>query len=68
MTVTRQELFDILIQITDTKENMTESELEISTRAYCKMVMHAAKYPSSSINGVLLSKVRMRGKRISANY
>merc|ERR1711868_40281 len=57
MGVTRQELFDILIQITDTKENMTESELEISTRAYCKMVMHAAKYPSSSINGVLLSKV-----------
>merc|ERR1711868_291063 len=57
VTVTRQELFDILLQITDTKENMTESELEISTRAYCKMVMHAAKYPSSSINGVLLSKV-----------
>ena len=36
---------------------MSDSELEISTRAYCKMLMHAAKYPSSSINGLLLSKV-----------
>ena len=36
---------------------MGDTELEISTRAYCKMLMHAAKYPSSSINGVLLSKV-----------
>ena len=35
---------------------MGEPELEISTRAYCKILMHAAKYPSSSINGVLLSK------------
>lgn len=36
---------------------MSDSELEISTRAYCKILMHAAKYPSSSINGLLLSKV-----------
>ena len=35
---------------------MTDPEYEISTRAYCKMMMHAAKYPSSSINGVLLAK------------
>jgi len=35
---------------------MGEAELEISTRAYCKMIMHSAKYPSSAINGVLLSK------------
>ena len=38
---------------------MSDSELEISTRAYCKMLMHAAKYPSSSINGLLLSKVEI---------
>jgi len=30
--------------------------LEISTRAYCKMMMHAAKYPSSNLNGVLLAR------------
>jgi len=35
---------------------MGEPELELSTRAFCKMIMHSAKYPSSSINGVLLSK------------
>ena len=51
---------------------MGEPELEVSTRAFCKMIMHSAKYPrfldlvfttfiyslvsSSSINGVLLSK------------
>jgi len=35
---------------------MGEPELEVSTRAYCKMIMHSAKYPSSAINGVLLSK------------
>ena len=38
---------------------MSDSELEISTRAYCKILMHAAKYPSSSINGLLLSKVEI---------
>jgi len=35
---------------------MGEVELEMSTRAYCKMMMHAARYPSYSINGLLLSK------------
>jgi len=35
---------------------MGEPELEVGTRAYCKMVMHSAKYPSSYINGVLVSK------------
>ena len=35
---------------------MTDPEYEISTRAYCKMIMHAAKDPSSSINGLLLAK------------
>ena len=35
---------------------MADIELEMSTRAYCKMMMHAAKYPCYSINGLLLSK------------
>ena len=35
---------------------MGEAVLEISTRAYCKMIMHSAKYPSSSLNGVLLAR------------
>ena len=35
---------------------MSDPEYEISTRAYCKMIMHAAKYPSSNINGLLLAK------------
>jgi len=28
----------------------------MSTRAYCKMIMHSAKFPSSNISGVLVSK------------
>jgi len=30
-------------------------ESEICTRAYCKILMHCAKYPSCSLNGVLLT-------------
>merc|ERR1712088_1243463 len=40
----------------DNKREMSEPEYEISTRAFCKMIMHAAKYPSSNINGLLLAK------------
>ena len=32
-------------------------EVEFSLRAYCKMVLHAAKYPHCAVNGVLLTKV-----------
>jgi len=35
---------------------MSEPELEMSTRAYCKLIMHSAKYPSCGLNGVLLAK------------
>ena len=31
-------------------------EIEFSARAYCKMVLHAAKYPHCAVNGVLLAK------------
>ena len=29
---------------------MGEPELEVSTRAYCKMIMHSAKYPRFPTN------------------
>ena len=45
---------------------MSDSEYEISTRAYCKMIMHAAKYPSSNINGLLLAK--KTGEQRSVKY
>ena len=32
-------------------------EVEFSPRAYCKMVLHAAKYPHCAVNGLLLTKV-----------
>jgi ER membrane protein complex subunit 8/9 len=35
---------------------MAEPELEMSTRAYGKLIMHAAKYPSCAISGLLLAK------------
>lgn len=30
------------------------SEITFSDRAYCKMILHAVKYPHAAINGVLL--------------
>ncbi|KAF5304099.1 hypothetical protein FQA39_LY01884 [Lamprigera yunnana] len=33
------------------------SEIVFSCRAYCKIILHAAKYPYCSINGVLLAKL-----------
>lgn len=32
------------------------SNVEFSTKAYCKMIMHAAKYPHCAVNGLLLSE------------
>jgi len=32
------------------------AELKFSARAYCKMMLHAAKYPHCAINGVLLAE------------
>jgi len=34
---------------------MIMEDQEISTRAYCKIIMHCAKYPSSNLNGLLLT-------------
>ncbi|XP_044268984.1 ER membrane protein complex subunit 8/9 homolog [Tribolium madens] len=32
------------------------SDITFSAKAYCKIILHAAKYPHCSVNGVLLSK------------
>lgn len=32
------------------------AEITLSVKAYCKIILHAAKYPHCSINGVLLAK------------
>ncbi|XP_037085922.1 ER membrane protein complex subunit 8-like [Pollicipes pollicipes] len=32
------------------------SEVLFSMRAYCKVIMHTAKYPHESVNGILVSK------------
>lgn len=32
------------------------ADLQISARAYTKMILHAVKYPHLAVNGVLLSK------------
>ncbi|KAF0305245.1 ER membrane protein complex subunit 8 [Amphibalanus amphitrite] len=34
------------------------SEVEFSTRAYCKVILHAAKYPHEAVNGILVSKAK----------
>lgn len=33
------------------------AEVTINAKAYCKMILHAAKYPHCAINGVLLGRV-----------
>ena len=30
-------------------------EPEVSLQAYCKMILHAAKYPHAAVNGLLLA-------------
>lgn len=42
------------------------SNYKISTRAYTKMVLHAAKYPHCAVNGVLLSNVKSSGASASS--
>ena len=38
------------------EKKMSEINMEMSTRAYCKLIMHSAKYPSSRISGLLLAR------------
>lgn len=37
------------------------AEVSFSARAYCKILLHAAKYPHCAINGLLLAKQKKRG-------
>lgn len=39
------------------------SDINISTKAYCKVILHAAKYPYCAINGVLLAKSSTVGNK-----
>lgn len=32
------------------------TEISFNARAYCKIILHAAKYPYCSVNGILLAK------------
>ena len=35
----------------------------VSTRAYCKILLHAAKYPHCAVNGVLIAE-KTKGKEL----
>jgi len=37
-----------------------DAEIQMSVRAYSKMILHAAKYPHCAINGVLIAKRNSR--------
>ena len=34
------------------------AEITVSVRAYCKMLLHAAKYPHQAINGLVLADTK----------
>lgn len=38
------------------------SEITLNARAYCKIILHAAKYPYCAVNGVLLAKSSAKSK------
>ena len=40
-----------------------EDSIEIMTRAYAKVILHAAKYPHATVNGVLLAKLPSKGQK-----
>ncbi|XP_076667806.1 ER membrane protein complex subunit 8/9 [Andrena cerasifolii] len=37
------------------------ADISFSSRAYCKIILHAAKYPHCAINGLLLAKQKNKG-------
>merc|ERR1711936_336039 len=43
----------------------TEDCIELMTRAYAKVILHAAKYPHTAVNGVLLAKLPAKGQKQS---
>ncbi|XP_017780339.1 PREDICTED: ER membrane protein complex subunit 8/9 homolog [Nicrophorus vespilloides] len=40
------------------------TDITFSSKAYCKIILHAAKYPYAAVNGVLLAKTPVKGKEI----
>lgn len=45
-----------LIGVKEEVADVKMAEVKFSARAYCKMMLHAAKYPHCAINGVLLAE------------
>ena len=46
---------------------MGDSVVEFSVRAYTKMIMHAAKYPHCSVNGLLLAPITDQIQKIGSS-
>lgn len=38
------------------KEEAAAAAMKLSTQAYCKMVLHGAKYPHCAVNGLLVAE------------
>ena len=45
--------------------NFSEDSIDLSIRAYSKIILHAAKYPHCAVNGVLLAKSPAKGQKIA---
>jgi len=41
-----------------------EDSLDLTSRAYAKIVLHASKYPHAAVNGVLLAKLPSKGQKM----
>lgn len=37
--------------------------IKLTTQAYCKMLLHAAKYPHSAVNGLLVAEKQKEKKK-----
>ena len=44
--------------------NFSEDSIDLSIRAYSKIILHAAKYPHCAVNGVLLAKSPAKGQKV----
>ena len=47
---------DVEILITFFTSVLKMADITVNMRAYCKLLLHAAKYPHCSVNGVLLAE------------
>lgn len=48
--------FTLLREISEERDVFIMADVKFSARAYCKMMLHAAKYPHCAINGILLAE------------